>query len=119
MKNKNKYIAATLATAALFVPLFALAQFDLNAGGGGNVPTASITVIIKNVMNWLLMIVSMLAVIAFLIAGILYLTAAGDQTRIDSAKKAMIASITGVVVALLGLLVVQVVSRILGGQAQF
>lgn len=119
MKNKNKYIAATLATAALFAPLFALAQFDPSAGGGTGLSNTPILVIVQAGMRWLLILVGMLAVIFFAVAGILYLTAAGDQTRIDTAKKAMVYSIVGVVVALLGLIILSAVDRFLGGSNQF
>ena len=56
-------------------------------------------------MQWLLFIVAFVAVIAFVIAGILYLTSAGNEDRMQSAKNAMIAGIIGVIVALLGLVI--------------
>ena len=64
-------------------------------------------------MQWLLYIVGFLGVIGFAISGVLYLTAAGDDDRINKAKSAMLYSIIGVVVAIAGLIMVNFVSNIL------
>jgi len=66
-------------------------------------------------MNWILILVGVVGVIAFAIAGILYLTAAGDDERIKTAKKAMMFSIIGVIVALVGLVILQAAQGFLGG----
>lgn len=115
MKNKMKAFAAATSVMALTVPALVLAQFQ--APQGTNLPQSSITNIIKNAMNWLLMIVGFLGVIGFAIAGVLYLTAAGDEGRIDTAKRAMMYSIIGVIVALLGLVVISAVEGLLGGSS--
>ena len=44
-------------------------------------------------MNWLLALIGIFGVIGFAIAGILYLTAAGDEDRINKAKSAMMYAI--------------------------
>ncbi len=69
--------------------------------------------IARKIMKWLLTLVGIIAIIAFVIAGILYLTAAGDEDQIGRAKKAMINSIIGVIVALLGLIVLKAVDNML------
>jgi hypothetical protein len=66
-------------------------------------------------MNWLLAILGFLGIIGFVIAGILYLTAAGDEDQIGKAKNAMMYSIIGVIVALLGFVIIQAVNNWLGG----
>lgn len=100
---------------AILAPSFVAAQFDPNAGGGTNLSNASITTIIKSLMNWLLMMVGIVGVIGFVISGIMYLTAAGDSGVIDRAKKAMTYSIIGVLVALIGLVVIGAVNSLLKG----
>jgi hypothetical protein len=112
--NIIKKISYAVATAAMSAPLIVSAQFQADPGGTG-LPTGSITGILKNGMNWLLMLVGILGVIGFVIAGILYLTAAGDEGQIDKAKTAMMYSIVGVIVALLGVVILQAVSAFLGG----
>jgi hypothetical protein len=69
-------------------------------------------------MNWLLIVVGILGVIGFVIAGIIYLTAAGDTEQIDKGKKAMIYSIVGVIVALIGVVIIQAVQGMLGGSSK-
>lgn len=115
--NKMKKIGYTLAVSLMTVPSLAMAQFSTPSGT--NLPTASLTNIITNIMNWLLMIVGILGVIGFVIAGILYLTAAGDDDQIARAKKAMVYSIVGVLVALIGLVVIRAVQGLLGGSSNF
>lgn len=113
MKSKIRSFAAAFSVMALTVPALVMAQFQKPTGT--NLPESSITGIVKNAMNWLLMLVGFLGVIGFAIAGILYLTAAGDEGRIEQAKDAMIYSIIGVIVAILGLVVIKAAEGLLGG----
>lgn len=115
--NKLKKIGYGVAASAMTVPSLVFAQFQ--TPGGTGLPSGSITGIITNLMNWLLMIVGILGVIGFVIAGILYLTAAGDGDQIDRAKKAMLYSIVGVLVALIGVVVINAVKGLLGAQSSF
>lgn len=120
MKNKIKALVYSGSAVALTVPALAMAQFTSNAGGGTNLPSGSIMGIVKNIMNWLLGLVGILGVIGFAIAGILYLTAAGDEGRIETAKSAMTWSIVGVVVAIIGVVILKAAETMLGGgNAQF
>lgn len=119
MKEKIKIIAAYLTSALFLVPALSLAQFDPEAGGQTNLPQSSIFDIISNIMLWLLAILGFIAVIGFVISGILYLVAAGDEDAQARAKRAMIYSITGVVVGLVGLVILFAVQRLLGAQSQF
>lgn len=120
MKRKIKkaayFAGAFLATA----PVMALASgLDLNAGGSTGLPNSSITDIIKNVMNWLLTMIGVFAVIGFAIAGVLYLTSAGDEDRAKKAKGAMVASIWGVIVALVGLVALKFANGLWGASSSF
>ncbi len=82
-------------------------------------PNASIMEIVASTMEWLLAILGFLAVIGFVISGILYLTAAGDDKRAGNAKNAMFYSIVGVIVALVGYVVVQAVDLWLSADTSF
>ena len=75
--------------------------------------------IIANLMKWILGVFGFIGIIGFVIAGIWYLTAAGDETQIERAKKAMIYSIIGVIVGFMGLLVVLAVLKWLRGGTIF
>src|SRR5690242_1650789 len=103
--NIVKKIAYASSAIASAVPMIVSAQFE--APTGTNLPSGSVTGILTNGMNWLLMIVGILGVIGFVIAGIIYLTAAGDEGLMDRGKHAMIYSLIGVIVALIGIVIIK------------
>ena len=115
--KKIKTLVYSISSIALAAPVLVLAQFQPPAGTG--LPANSVFSIVSNIMNWLLRIVGVIGVIGFAIAGILYLTAAGEEGRIETAKKAMLFSIIGVIVALAGLVALQFASSMLGGESNF
>lgn len=115
--KKIKLALYSASSVMMALPGLALAQFSAPSGTG--LPVNSLFDIISNIMYWLLAIVGIVGVIGFAIAGILYLTAGGDEARIDTAKKAMLYSIIGVIVALAGLVALRFASGLLGGQSKF
>ncbi len=117
MRNKVKNIVYAGTLLALLVPALVGAAFELPGDTG--LPSASIFDIINAIMQWLLAAVGIVAVIGFAIAGILYLTSAGDETRMGTAKNAMIYSIIGIIVALAGLVALVAVQTLLSGGNRF
>ena len=117
MKNKIKKVFYSVFSVSLLAPVFVSAQLVTPPGTG--LPQSSVFNIISNIMYWLLAIVGIVGVIGFAIAGLLYLTAAGDEGRIGTAKNAMMYSIIGVVVALAGLVALQFAKSMLGAQQGF
>lgn len=115
MKQTIKKIAYGVGSAALLMPVLAGAQFKKPATGETGLPDSTIYQIISNGMKWLLGLVGIIGVIGFAIAGIMYLTAAGDEDRVKQAKNAMMMSIVGVIVALVGLVALGAASGLLGG----
>ncbi|KKP57127.1 MAG: hypothetical protein UR51_C0023G0012 [Candidatus Moranbacteria bacterium GW2011_GWF1_34_10] len=69
--------------------------------------------VIYNVMDWMLRIVGVIAIIAFVISGMQYMLAAGDQNMIETAKRNMKWSIVGVIVALIGIVILKTVYTLL------
>jgi len=69
---------------------------------GGEDPLADV---INNVMQWLLRIVGVIAIIAFVISGMQYMLASGDQNMMEMGKRNMMWSIVGVIVALMGMVI--------------
>ncbi len=82
-------------------------------------PAGSIYAIIMNVAMWFLGVFGFIAIIGFIISGIMYLTTAGDEKQQEKAKKAMYYSITGVIVGLVGLVVIFAVHSLLQGASFF
>lgn len=62
--------------------------------------------IATNVLDFLLSIVGILALIMLVVGGIMYLTAAGDEDRVDTGKNIVKWSIIGIVIALTSLIIV-------------
>lgn len=77
------------------------------------------TVIIKNVMNWLLAVLGFVAILGFVVSGIQYLTAAGDEKTIETAKTNMKYSVIGVMVALSGWVVINAIDSLLRANTLF
>jgi len=118
MKNKIQAAMSALTLAALSLPALVSAQgFTIPAET--HLPTGGVQAIIISIMNWLLIVVGVFGVIGFVIAGILYLTSAGDETRIETAKKAMLYSIIGVIVALVGVVILQAAKNMLNASTSF
>lgn len=107
---------------------------DDGGGGGGDVdtstgwtgglsaiktesglPDTSVSGIVKGVLMWILAIFGFIAIIGFIIAGIMYLTAAGNSKQIETAKTAMTWSIVGVIVALMGYVIILAADFLLSG----
>ncbi|MGB2790966.1 MAG: pilin [Candidatus Moraniibacteriota bacterium] len=78
-------------------------------------PNATIRQIVSGFMMWLLAILGFIAIIAFVVSGLLYLTAAGNDGQIKTAKAAMTWSIVGVIVALVGYVIILAADFLLSG----
>lgn len=92
--------------------------FPSRASTGG-LSDASVLSILMGFMNWLLAILGIIGIIAFVISGLQYLTAAGDERQIDTAKVNMKYSAIGIVVALSGFLIIQAVEQFLNASSFF
>ncbi|NTV55472.1 MAG: hypothetical protein HGA16_03155 [Candidatus Moranbacteria bacterium] len=120
-----KQIGYGVLAAALLAPFSALAQFGQVPSGSnystvastGRLTSDSIGTILVRIMNWVLGILGIGAIISFVIAGILYLTAAGDESKTEKAKGMMTYAIVAVVIALVGYVVINTVVGLLGSSA--
>ena len=90
--------------------------------GTGNLPDPTgssgghpIAAVLEKFLNWLLGIFGFLAIIAFIIAGVLYLTAQGDESQIQRAKKMVVYGVVGIVIGLAGVIIVRTIDTLLRG----
>ena len=113
MKIKMKKMLYSVLSTGLVAPVMMFAYEPPKT----NLPKGTLTEIVSNIMTWMLGLVGFLGVIGFAISGILYLTAAGDEERITTAKRAMTWSIVGVIVALLGVVIIKAANSMLGGKS--
>lgn len=79
-----------------------------------------ISMIIFDLLRWLLFIMGFLAIIAFVISAIYYLTSAGDDKKIETAKTIMIYGIVGTIVGLSGVIILNAIDIwLFGTTSQF
>lgn len=86
---------------------------------GTGLPAGSIYTIIQSIVFWILAIFGFICIVGFVIAGTMYLLAAGDDKTQEKAKKALYYSITGVIVGLVGLVIIFAVNALLRGASYF
>ena len=100
----------------LVLPRLVLAEVSIPTGTGlpeGSGSDHPVVAVLENILNWMLGIIGVLALISFVISGIIYLTSVGDSGQAETAKKAMMYSILGIVVALSGFVVLKAVETML------
>jgi len=115
------------ASAASSFPTASSGSVGAAASGGwslGNIsgfglPSGSVWEIITNILVWLLELFGVIGILGFLISGIIYLTAAGDEDRMGYAKRAMQYSIIGVIVGLIGFVIIQAIDYALNTYSSF
>ncbi|MCX6765481.1 MAG: hypothetical protein NT136_00765 [Candidatus Moranbacteria bacterium] len=115
MRKIKKQILISFSALLSLAPLAAIAQWDPANYSTTNLPAGRVYDIIFNILFWLLAIFGAVGIIGFVISGILYLTAAGNEEQITKAKSAMKWSLVGVVVGLAGLVILRAATTALGG----
>lgn len=110
-----KQIAFWVTSAALAVPVTVSAQWTQGFSNANSMdlPRGSVYDIISSLLSWLLAILGFIAILGFVISGLMYLTAAGDESQAERAKNAMKYSIIGIIVGLVGYVAVQAIDRLL------
>jgi hypothetical protein len=83
-----------------------------NPGGG-------VSQVITNVMMWLTGILAAIAIIGFVISGMQYLLSAGDDKRMETAKRNMTYCIIGVVVGISGYIIIFAIDSALRGNTNW
>ena len=81
------------------VAIPALAQVNTSipiTGYGSNTPEE----IVINLINWVLGILALVAVILVIIGGFRWMTAAGNEEKVEGAKKLLIAAVIGLVIVM-------------------
>lgn len=116
MKIKNILPAMILGLVSIFpeatFAAFSLQNTDPVALG---LPANSIYGVLSTLLYWLIAILGIIALIAFVVSGLMYLMAAGDDDMIDRAKNAMKWSIVGIAVALSGYIILSAIMYWLSG----
>lgn len=105
----KKTLGLTILTAALLSVLIFSFASAISAGD----PACVIILAIKDA---LLGVGAILVIVGWLVAGILYLTSAGSQTRMGIAKAAMIAAIIGTLLVIIAPTAYNFINQVTGSQ---
>jgi|GEM_PF-6922756 len=85
------------------------ATFDSNTGSALGLGTVPLDQVVRNIIRWALGFLGLIAVIMVIYGGFLWMTAAGNEQRIEKAKKIIMGAIIGLVIILLSFAIVQFV----------
>ncbi|MBI3115543.1 MAG: hypothetical protein HYZ09_03590 [Candidatus Kerfeldbacteria bacterium] len=94
------FVLAAALVAAL--PVLAQTSFTIeDIGGQVGLGTADLKDTVINIIRWVLGILALVAVSFIIIGGFMWMTAAGNDERIDKAKKTISAAVIGIVIVIL------------------
>ena len=82
-------------------------------------PSSTVQSVLMSLLQWLLGIVGIIALISFIISGIQYFAAAGDETRVESAKRTMTYSIIGVIIVFASYVIIHAINLALQAKTIF
>lgn len=95
------------------ISLFPIAQAGFGDGlGDVDMPRGDFFTIATKFIDFSITAIGVLAVIIFIYAGFMYLTASGDESKISKAKSTMTYAIVGIIVSLMGFVVVKTIDMI-------
>lgn len=127
----QKYKKQFLATALCLIPFLLLFvnlapasaasgwQVGYNlARDNSQLPENELRVVIFAFLQWLLLAFTFISVIAFVIAGIMFLTSGSNPQQAEQAKKYVFYAIIGVAVGISGYVILGFVDVLMGGEVQ-
>jgi hypothetical protein len=87
--------------------------------GNTGLSEAPTYLILSNIFSWLMGLFTTLAVLAFVVSGIQYFMASGDEDMAKTAKRNATAAVIGIIVGLSGFIIIKAVAAALSGQSYF
>jgi len=101
----KKLALITSAVMLLALPVMASATVTSytveNIGGSVGLGTADLKDTVVNIIQWVLGILALVAVVMIIIGGFQWMTAAGNEEKIEKAKKVISAAVIGLIIVLL------------------
>lgn len=114
MKKLAKFavLAGTVGMLALPVISHAQTSFSVESVGGSiGLGNADLKQTVINILNLALGLLALVAVVMIIIGGFTWLTAGGNEEKVDKAKKIISAAVIGLIIVLLAWAVVIFVAR--------
>ncbi|MFA6047501.1 MAG: hypothetical protein WCV59_01260 [Parcubacteria group bacterium] len=120
MKKVKKYLLLVFSIAFVsFHCETVMAAYSLPTNTGLPTSSSGIKGILANLLSWLLSIFGIIAIIGFVVSGIQYFLATGDEKMMQTAKRNALYSILGVIVALSAYVVIKAIDTALRGSSGF
>lgn len=117
----KKKLSISLAATSLLVatPIFA----DTTGTVPGLTPVVpsgnlDIVTVIVNVINWVLGFSAAVAVLFLILGGLQYITAAGNEKRVETAKNTILYAVIGLIVIMLSFVIVALINQNIGKVVQ-
>lgn len=114
MKKFAKFALIAGAVATLVAPLPSMAQTTFSIESVGSkigLGDADLKKTVLNILNLVLGLLTLVAVVMIIIGGFTWLTASGNEEKVDRAKKIISAAVIGLIIVLLAWAVVIFVAR--------
>ena len=116
-RAKNVIMAAVIGLAiALSAKMFLQTLWEV-LGAGSSVPAPggeNAQAVLGRILEFLLSIVGIIAIISLVVGGSMYLTAYGDDKKIETGKKIIVASLIGIGVSFGAVVLVKQIGNLLG-----
>lgn len=90
-----------------------MASAQLQPFGPGNVKVSSFSGLIGNIVNAVWVVFTVIVVIMFVVAGVLFLTAHGEPAKLQQAKTAVIWGTAGVAVGIIAFGIIYIVEHVI------
>lgn len=111
MHKLGKIVLNSLVIGLIALPVLVLAQVGGMSGSGSGLSIQRIGI---NIANAVWIVFTIIAVIAFVVAGVMFLTAYGEAEKVKKARSAFLWGVVGVVVAILAFGIIKLVESAIG-----
>lgn len=115
-KTLAKFSAGIVIASSLLVPVMALAASDVVEIGGDCEDIDCLFGKFVEIANWIFAIALLIAIVLFIVGGVSYMTAGGDDDKTTEARKKLLWGVVGVAVILGAVIIIKVVATFLGAE---
>ncbi|MEK7631602.1 MAG: hypothetical protein AAB445_01880 [Patescibacteria group bacterium] len=105
----SKYVLAFGISLGLIAPLAASALTIENIGGSLGLGSADLKQTVVNIIQWFLGLLGLVAIVMILYGGFTWMTAGGNEDKVDTAKQIISAASVGLVIILISWAIVSFV----------
>ena len=110
----NKKTLSSIVIGILASPVIAFALSSTTPPGPASIP--DMPTLVSKIETFMWVVFGGIAVVCFVIAGILFLTAGGDPEKVGTARRAAMWGVAGVVVGILAYSILYIVGAAMGVQ---